>query len=81
MVPDEDRVTSRQPRRPVDSAGREGDGIVPTGHEVTIRATVTIPDDDERTGSDGVIVVLEGSHSVPVRLLHVDKVQTTGRSD
>ena len=50
-----------------------------TGDEVTLRATVTIPDGDHRAGSDRVVIVLDG-HPVPVRLA-VDKVQKAGRSE
>ena len=49
------------------------------GDEVFIRATVTIPDGDERTGADCVVVMLDGD-GVPARL-SVDKVGKTGRSE
>jgi hypothetical protein len=49
------------------------------GDQVTLRATVTIPDGDERTGADCVVVMLDGD-GVPARL-SVDKVGKTGRSE
>ena len=49
------------------------------GDEVTIRATVTSPDGDERTGADCVVVMLDG-HGTPI-LLRADKLLKTGRSE
>ena len=49
------------------------------GDEVTVRATVTIPDGDDRTGEDCVVVMLDG-HGTPI-LLRAEKVQKTGRSE
>ena len=49
------------------------------GDEVTINATVTIPDGDDRTGEYCVVIMIYG-HAVPVRL-HVDNVKKTGRSE
>jgi hypothetical protein len=49
------------------------------GDGVKLRATVTVPDGDERTGADCVVVMLEG-HNVPVRL-SVDTVKKAGRSE
>jgi hypothetical protein len=49
------------------------------GDEVTINATVTIPDGDDRAGADCVVITIYG-HAVPVRL-HVDNVKKTGRSE
>jgi hypothetical protein len=50
-----------------------------TGDEVTLRATVTIPDGDDRTGADCIVLMLDG-HGTPI-MLRADKAQKTGRSE